>query len=485
MSAHAHISGTLDRLERWLREHQPAFLDAMRPGATDAELDDLERAIGRTLPEDVRAFYRWRAGTGPRTYPRERSPFWDRPLTLNEIRDLYQEWSHRAETFWREPDYGPGWWHPAWVPFMGDEDDGCYCVDTAGTWTAIRGQIIAFQVSSVSRRIVAGSLCDWLRVLVADLEHGKGYDSDGHRIDTLTRYPLGYTQLHDAWEAAVVPENEVEIESWPAVPNPDVGTPGDRVRLTAGSFAGQEGTVLPFEPGAWTTRVQVVLWGRPVDIEVDPDTLVLLERSQTPPATLDWNSCNDAGRLLSELRVRGRSRKLRLLSAACYRVLLESIPDAGPFLGAIENVIETGSEVSSLRALANDFWCEVDLPTGAPEGFYQAIRALTRLRSASDRTPEALAPTMVRWGFGSPDLIREIFPNPFSPPRFDPAWRTSDVFALARGIYDDRTFDGLPVLADALQDAGCDNDELLNHLRDTSRAHVRGCWALDLCLGLE
>ncbi|MBN9118069.1 MAG: hypothetical protein J0I06_02695 [Planctomycetes bacterium] len=60
-----------------------------------------------------------------------------------------------------------------------------------------------------------------------------------------------------------------------------------------------------------------------------------------------------------------------------------------------------------------------------------------------------------------------------------------DVVALARGIYDGRAFDGLPVLADALQEVGCDNGELLAHLRDTSRTHVRGCWALDLVLGKE
>jgi hypothetical protein len=66
---------------------------------------------------------------------------------------------------------------------------------------------------------------------------------------------------------------------------------------------------------------------------------------------------------------------------------------------------------------------------------------------------------------------------------FDPAWRTSDVLALSRGIEQDLAFDRMPILADALQDAGCDCDDLLNHLRDTNATHVRGCWALDLVLG--
>jgi hypothetical protein len=80
-------------------------------------------------------------------------------------------------------------------------------------------------------------------------------------------------------------------------------------------------------------------------------------------------------------------------------------------------------------------------------------------------------------------LVRDIFGNPFRPAAFDPEWRTSDVLALARGIYEERAFDRMPILADALQDAGCDSDDILNHLRDANALHFRGCWALDLVLG--
>ena len=65
-----------------------------------------------------------------------------------------------------------------------------------------------------------------------------------------------------------------------------------------------------------------------------------------------------------------------------------------------------------------------------------------------------------------------------------PSWRTSTALAIAQGIYDDRAFDRLPILADALQDAGCENDDILNHLR-CDGPHVKGCWALDLVLGKE
>src|SRR5262245_40848626 len=65
--------------------------------------------------------------------------------------------------------------------------------------------------------------------------------------------------------------------------------------------------------------------------------------------------------------------------------------------------------------------------------------------------------------------------------RFDPAWRTSDVLGLARGIYRERAFDRMPILSDALLDAGCADKEILAHCR-AKTAHVRGCWLLDLIL---
>jgi hypothetical protein len=81
------------------------------------------------------------------------------------------------------------------------------------------------------------------------------------------------------------------------------------------------------------------------------------------------------------------------------------------------------------------------------------------------------------------NLLRDIFGNPFRPVSFDPAWRTSTVTALAQTMYDSRDFTPMPILADALQDAGCDNDDFLDHCRDPRHVHVRGCWVVDLVLG--
>jgi hypothetical protein len=81
-------------------------------------------------------------------------------------------------------------------------------------------------------------------------------------------------------------------------------------------------------------------------------------------------------------------------------------------------------------------------------------------------------------------IFRDIFGNPFRPVTLNPAWRTSNVPALAQSIYHQRAFDRLPILADALEDAGCDNADILNHCRQPGE-HVRGCWVVDFLIGKE
>jgi hypothetical protein len=82
-------------------------------------------------------------------------------------------------------------------------------------------------------------------------------------------------------------------------------------------------------------------------------------------------------------------------------------------------------------------------------------------------------------------LIRDIFGSPFYSGAVEPmwlSWNAATVQRLARGIYDDRAFDRLAILADALEDAGCDNAAILAHCRGPG-PHVRGCWVVDLILG--
>ncbi|MBL8799394.1 MAG: hypothetical protein JNM56_36260 [Planctomycetia bacterium] len=79
-------------------------------------------------------------------------------------------------------------------------------------------------------------------------------------------------------------------------------------------------------------------------------------------------------------------------------------------------------------------------------------------------------------------IIRDVLCNPFRPVTVDSSWLTPTVVSLATAIYEERAFDRLPILADALEDAGCDNTDILNHCRQPGD-HVRGCWAVDLVLG--
>lgn len=89
-------------------------------------------------------------------------------------------------------------------------------------------------------------------------------------------------------------------------------------------------------------------------------------------------------------------------------------------------------------------------------------------------------------------LLLDIVGNPFRTVRFDKSWRTSDAASLATAIFAERAFDRLPILADALLDADCDEEALLRHCRGTelhlketkeAQPHVRGCWVVELVLG--
>ena len=81
-------------------------------------------------------------------------------------------------------------------------------------------------------------------------------------------------------------------------------------------------------------------------------------------------------------------------------------------------------------------------------------------------------------------LIRDIFGDPFPPPAFDPGWSPPAVTALAETIYEEKAFDRMPALADALEAAGCRDPAILAHCRGPG-PHVRGCWVLDRVLGKE
>jgi hypothetical protein len=105
-----------------------------------------------------------------------------------------------------------------------------------------------------------------------------------------------------------------------------------------------------------------------------------------------------------------------------------------------------------------------------PEAAAVAVRNILLARPAADETLTA--------------LLRCTFGNPFRPVTLDPRWLSSTVIDLARTIYEERVWERMPILADALMDAGCDSDEIINHCRGPG-PHVRGCFVVDLLTGRE
>jgi len=118
------------------------------------------------------------------------------------------------------------------------------------------------------------------------------------------------------------------------------------------------------------------------------------------------------------------------------------------------------------------------------EAFNDCVGNLCFVIDAIARTEKSPRIHDLRIAKGRALALELVGPNPFRPTAFDPAWRTDTAIALARQMYESRNFGAMPILADALQDAGCDSEPILSHCRDPHAAHVRGCWVCDLVLGL-
>jgi hypothetical protein len=85
--------------------------------------------------------------------------------------------------------------------------------------------------------------------------------------------------------------------------------------------------------------------------------------------------------------------------------------------------------------------------------------------------------------YHNPAYIRDVFGNAISKRGILEVWRPAHIREIAQVMYDSQTFATMPILADALEDAGCDDAAILSHCRDPHATHVRGCWVVDLVLG--
>ena len=203
----------------------------------------------------------------------------------------------------------------------------------------------------------------------------------------------------------------------------------------------------------------------------------------------EWLSSDNPDKLLNSPATRDE-RRGRLFACACCRSISPLLTPLG--MHAVE-VLErfaddeaAADELVGLKprlphqsreyGLNRDATSAVVLAVGLP-GRHVPLLLCAQWAAVASHDPPA------EWRAQS-DLVRDIFGNPFRPVSFSRECRTSTAVALAKQMYDSRDFSAMPILADALQDAGCDNADILDHCRGPG-PHVRGCWVVDLVLGKE
>ncbi len=224
----------------------------------------------------------------------------------------------------------------------------------------------------------------------------------------------------------------------------------------------------------------------------------------------EWLTGNDPTPMLEFLRGKVSDRKLRLFGCACCRGVSNHFEDQRywQLLDVAEQFTDsavTDSERSEARKVSVVAAEGRDVTSSPSKPKYQRRQASALYWSlaresfdAALNTPKLIVEAFI-WQAGGhaacdwakirltqflvqTKLLRDIFGNPFRPVVADPAWLTPTVVSIADALYRDRAFDRLPILADALAEAGCTDADLLLHCRQPGE-HVRGCWAVDLVLG--
>ena len=209
----------------------------------------------------------------------------------------------------------------------------------------------------------------------------------------------------------------------------------------------------------------------------------------------EWSSSTDPEPILAFLRERASERKLRLFACACCRRVWHLLhPNSRRAIEVMERYVD-GQASEGERVAAEGYAgvlvrnCNDLVPAGvriegaAAHGVFAALgavlgdlalgghgqrgdaraQAFSGASYAAEHAREALAVeararrsrARAEAGREQCALLRDLFGNPLRSVALDPLWRTAASDALARGIYEDRAFDRLPVLADALEEAGC------------------------------
>jgi hypothetical protein len=212
-----------------------------------------------------------------------------------------------------------------------------------------------------------------------------------------------------------------------------------------------------------------------------------------------WLAATEPEQMLDYLKGDGSDRKFLLFACGCCRRIWPLVTDIRS-QRAVE-MIERHADHPVVEPEYNTVFWDAQDATGDEDKDFEDDPAYHAAEAAYSTIPgsEKCRPVfnaMATAGYAAraclerrevekraqTDLLRDIFGNPFRPVTFSPHWRTPTVVALARQMYESRDFSPMPILADALQDAGCGNDDILSHCREPV-PHVRGCWVVDLVLG--
>ncbi len=225
-----------------------------------------------------------------------------------------------------------------------------------------------------------------------------------------------------------------------------------------------------------------------------------------------WFHNNDVQDMSRYITGRATQRKLRLLACTLVRHFYwDQLPfQAKQLVRAAENYADDPNGFGILGELVAEFqpshlyvgnveyyedeYDEDEDDDGGNPGQNQTPGQLALNVARLCATPDArMAFRGVLFAYGAThdskevcQLIRESFGNPFCPSVLERGWRSANdhaVIRLAHTIYTDQAYQLLPVLADALEEAGCQDEAIFDHLRDPTCEHIRGCWVLDLILG--
>jgi hypothetical protein len=247
----------------------------------------------------------------------------------------------------------------------------------------------------------------------------------------------------------------------------------------------------------------------------------------------EWLACTDPAPMLDYLRRKASDRKLRLFAVACCRriwhLLVAEVEiwhkDEAAFWQRCQDAVLLAERFADGEATTDELVAVTAYPRPAlydadaamftaevrldpllvsseaaeaagqeaagrvyarffPDGYAPTPDHAALMAEMTEQQEQEYARVIAVEQSSQCGLLRDVFGNAFRPIATDPGWLPPHVVGLARGIYDDRAFNQMMELADALEEAGCQDEGILAHCRGTG-PHVRGCWVVDLILGKE